>query len=397
MAFPRATAALTVCLAIGQLIGWATTFSAAAVIARPISEELGFSLTLGLTGASAFLIGMAGGGRLLAPLYARIGAGPILVAGSLGIGLGLLVLALAQGLLTYFAGWALIGIAGAASLAVSANTLLTEHAGRGARQWIVAVMLISGLSASLGIPMTAALSALIGWRGALIVYAGLNLLVCLPVHLLAMRLARSPAPHTASDTTETRRAPKGDAPGLYTSLMVSLSLVNAITWGFSVVVVEVLRAYGFAPARAVLLATLVGFAQLAARFTDFTLAGKAEASKLALFSAMLFPFAPLVLLALPNLAGALVFVLVLGFAGGVMTVARATVPLELFDPATYGAMASRLALPMNLTLAAAPFVFGLALEHGGPLSVMALLFVGGLLVLIGLARVRRLAYGTLMG
>jgi len=395
MAFPRATAGLTACLAIGQIIGWATTFSAAAVLARPIGQELNLSLAVTLGGASAFLVGLALVARTFGPAYKRWGAGPVISAGSVGTAVTLALLALSQGLVTYLAGWALIGAAGAASLATSANTLLTEHAGREARRWIVGVMLVSGMASSLGIPRTAALTDALGWRTTLFVYAGLNLFVCTPLHILAMRLARRPAASpAASEDGFVRRVPRVDVPGLFPSLVIALSLVNAITWGFSVVILEVLRAYGLEPRRAVELATLTGFAQLAARSLDLLLSAKAEATKIAMFAALTFPVGLAALSLWPDAYGAFIFVLVLGFTGGIMTVARATVPLELFDPSAYGVMVSRLALPMNLSLAAAPFIFGLALEHYGPRAVVMLLALGACGVLGGLIRVRRLAYGA---
>jgi MFS family permease len=151
----RRAAALATALSIAQAVGWATTFTAPAILARPVAAEFDVSLTFGLTGASVFLVALAVASRVLASAYARFGAGPVLVAGSLGVGLALLALAGAQSGWQYMVSWVLAGAAGAAALTTSANTLLTEFAGRDAKRLMVAVMLGSGLAPTFGLPAVA--------------------------------------------------------------------------------------------------------------------------------------------------------------------------------------------------------------------------------------------------
>jgi len=395
MAFPRATAGLTACLAITQILGWAMTFSSVSVLARPISETLHLSLALVLAGPSVFLIAMAVSSPVIAPAYGRFGAGPIMIAGSVLLAGALGVLSVANSLITYMAAWALIGIAGAACLATSANTLLAEHAGRGARRLITAVMLVSGLASSLGAPLSAALNDLIGWQWTCMLYAGVELLICVPVNVMAARLARKPAALAVdAEVMPIKRRPVHEGRGLFPILAVALSLTGCVTWGFSVIIVELLRAIGLDAVRAVELATLAGFAQLAARFAEFQFARNSEASKTAILAGCLFPFSLVALAVWPSFAGALAFVVLFGLASGIMSVARATIPLELFDPVHYGALTSRLALPMNLAFAAAPFGFGYALDHGGPQAALLSAGLAALVALAALVLVRRMAYGV---
>jgi hypothetical protein len=48
-----------------------------------------------------------------------------------------------------------------------------------------------------------------------------------------------------------------------------------------------------------------------------------------------------------------------------MTIAKGTLPLALFGPRGYGARQGWLTLPARVTQAAAPFVFGIALQRWG--------------------------------
>jgi hypothetical protein len=52
---------------------------------------------------------------------------------------------------------------------------------------------------------------------------------------------------------------------------------------------------------------------------------------------------------------ALVFVIPYGWANGIMTIVRGTVPAELFGQRGYGALLGRLALPQFVLKAIAPF------------------------------------------
>jgi hypothetical protein len=52
-----------------------------------------------------------------------------------------------------------------------------------------------------------------------------------------------------------------------------------------------------------------------------------------------------------------------GAGNGILTIAKGTLPLVLFGPQGYGARQGWLMLPARVTLAAAPFLFGLVLDR----------------------------------
>lgn len=87
------------------------------------------------------LVAMALCSPVMAPIYARWGARLVLAFGSAAAAPGLWLLAGAEGPVSYFSAWAILGLAGAAALTTSAQVFLTEIAGERARRAIGAQML----------------------------------------------------------------------------------------------------------------------------------------------------------------------------------------------------------------------------------------------------------------
>ena len=77
-------------------------------------------------------------------------------------------------------------MAGSATLATATYILLNEIAGRAARRAIGALMLVTGLASSVFWPTTSFLSDAVGWRGTCLVYAGLMVLICLPLYTFGL-------------------------------------------------------------------------------------------------------------------------------------------------------------------------------------------------------------------
>ena len=66
------------------------------------------------------------------------------------------------------------------------------------------------------------------------------------------------------------------------------------------------------------------------------------------------------------------FVLLHGAGNGMMTIARGTLPLALFGPASYGLRTGLLAAPARILQGGAPILFGLVLDRAGPLAALLL-------------------------
>ncbi len=115
----------------------------------------------------------------------------------------------------------------------------------------------------------------------------------------------------------------------------------------------------------------MGPAQVVARVTEFTFLRRASPMLCARLATALHPIGA-ILLALFGAPAAVPFVLLHGGGNGLLTIARGTLPLALFGPAGYGLRTGLLAAPARILQGAAPLVFGLVLDHGGPIVFLVL-------------------------
>ena len=305
----------------------------------------------------------------------RRGGRDVLVLSNLVFAVGLVALGLAPGPIALFAAWLVIGIGMGLGLYDSAFATLAGLYGREARGAITGITLIAGFASTVGWPLSAALDAEFGWRVACFAWAGLHVLVGLPLN----RLAVPPVPPPASGPP----AAEGAAPR---RALIVLAFVFAIA-GFSASALGahlpgLLLAAGASPAGAVLAASLLGFSQVGARIVEFSLLRRWHPLRTTRLSLLTHPAAVAVLLSFGGPAAA-VFALLHGAGNGLLTIARGTLPLALFGPVGYGRRQGLVMAPARFLGAVAPLAFGLLVEAVG---TYALLLTAGL----GLAAVAAL-------
>ncbi len=382
----------TILLSITQIIGWTTTFSAPAVLGRPMAADLGASLPTIFAAASVFLVALALASRPLAPAFPRFGARPILIIGSLCSALGLVALSFARSIEVYFLIWFALGCFGAMTLSTAAHTLMAELLGADAKRGVATIMLASGISSTIGFPATEALLQWVGWRDTFLLFAATQLLVCAPAHFFAggsgsRRAGQDqPAPPRTAPALDARQS------RLFLFLMLSMALIGFVTWGLSVAFIELFRAFGVGPIEALAMASAVGVFQVAARLLDIIQGRRVSALATTCACMAATPLAFVILFLGDGLWAAWLFVAVYGLASGAISVARQTLPLEMFDPRGYGYLMSRMALPSNLGYAAAAPLFVWLIENQGPRAAallafaLALIAFGFMLVVARLAR-----------
>jgi predicted MFS family arabinose efflux permease len=369
-------------LSIGQIVGWGTTFYVPAVMADPMARELGVARETLFLGVSL----MVAIGALLSPpcgrLMDRYGAGTFLPLGTLLIGVGLLQLAALATPHSAILAWVLFGMAMPMALSLAGPTLLAQVSGARAKSDIAVMMLFTGLSSSIFWPIAGALNEALAWRGALAVFAALNLLLVLPVQLtLAGNRNRRVSPREGEGGAAPPPPPPL-APRLRRRaqwLMVTAFCLQGLgSWGIPLQMIALFEHLGVAGAAAVGIAALNGPATIAARLAEVTLGARLQPMTTAVIAAAHIPLSFLALLVPvdPAIAACLFTAIFFG-ASGVMSVLRATLPLTLLGSERYGALLGRLALPQNLAFAAAPFLFAVVFKAAGP--------VGGTLFALGLA------------
>lgn len=163
-----------------QILAWGTTYYLLTVLAAPISADTGWPLTLVVGSLSAALLVAGFASPKVGRLILRHGGRYVLAGGAVLLGAGLAVIGLAPSLPVFLAGWLVIGLAMSASLYDPAFSTLGRIYGEAARRPITTLTLFGGLARSVCWPLSAWLVDSVGWRGACLVYAAVQIGFCLP-------------------------------------------------------------------------------------------------------------------------------------------------------------------------------------------------------------------------
>jgi MFS family permease len=376
-------------LAITQLIGWGT-IGLPAVIGRDLAADLGLSLPAVFAGSSVLYVTMGLCAPWLARAFARHGARKVMMVGTVVAVPGYIVLFFAREPILYFVAWVILGMGGSATLSTGAYIMLNEVAGRGAKNAIGALMLVTGLSSSIFWPTTSLLTDLLGWRGTCLVYAAVMLVINLPLYaFVAPR--RIFAKDEGSEPVKTEPPPA--IPRSTFGLVVCAITLNAfVNFGIGAIMIELLRAEGLSPAQALAFGSMLGVIQVSARGLDLLGGGRWDGITTGLVAGTALPVAMLLLMTSEGATWAVaVFILLYGAGSGAMAVARATIPLVFYDQAEFAKAMSMIALPLNLASAISPPLLAALLTQFGSRGALSLTLVfscATVLILVLLGRRR---------
>ncbi|NQW93363.1 MAG: MFS transporter [Polaromonas sp.] len=359
------------CLGLAQTLAWASSYYLPAMLATSMARDLGVSTPLIFAGFSLALLVSAVLGPMAGKAIDRFGGRPILMLNSLVFALGLTALALAQGPVGMFVAWSILGIAMAAGLYEAAFATLVHLYGQRSRGAITGITLMAGFASTIGWPLSAWLELEWGWRSACLVWAGLHLLVGLPLYSL---MAKTPVAESPDDADHATHAPVMSATATSadtantTRSAVLLAVTFAITWfistGMAAHLPRLLQTEGVPLATALLLAALVGPAQVAGRLLEYGLLRRVHPVVSARVAGALHSVGALAFLLVGVPAGA-AFTLLHGAGNGVLTIAKGTLPLVLFGVKDYGLRQGILMVPARFAQALSPYLFGLAIDHYG--------------------------------
>ena len=355
-------------LGTAQTLAWASTYYLPAMLAGPMARDLAVSTP---TVFAAFSVAL-GVSALVGPWAGRAidvrGGRPLLMGTNLVFALGLAALGASQGVGSLFAAWLLIGLAMGGGLYEAAFSTLVRLYGHGSRNAITGITLIAGFASTVGWPLTTLLEAQFGWRGACFAWAALHLLIGLPLNASLPRAAAAVKSANVVTAPEAERSSHGSPVQAARTAWTSglLAFVFAATWFISTAMAAhlpvLLQAAGASLAVAVGVGALVGPAQVAGRLLEFGFLRHVHPLLSARLAALGHPIGVAILLmAGPILAP--VFAVLHGAGNGILTIAKGTLPLVLFGPQGYGARQGWLMLPARIAQAAAPFAFGLAVDH----------------------------------
>lgn len=356
------------CLGLAQLVAWGVSYYLIGIFGEAMLADLGWARPVVYGGFSFGLVVMGGASPLVGRAIDRYGGRHVLAAGAVCCALGCFGLARVETVAAYYGAWFLLGLAMRAILYEAAFAALVRIGGRQARRPISQITLLGGLASTCFWPIGHLLKEALGWRGALDVYA-LIALAIIPLYLAIPRGRWAPeAPSPARPA-----APAQSAAWIAMLYALLAMLSNGLNAALSAHMVGILAELGLAAALAVTAASLRGIGQSTARLAEVLFGGRLHPAALNLLATLVMPLCFAAGLAGGrSLAAALAFTFLFGASTGILTITRGTLPLVLFDTATYGAYLGKLLVPSFLFAAAAPLLFAAAIERWGPRGALYL-------------------------
>ena len=363
-------------IGIAQILAWGSTYYLLSLLAGPIVTDTGWPLAWVF---GALSVGLLVSG-LISPRIGHLidghGGRPVLAASAVLMGVGLCGAGLAPTLPAFIAAWVVIGAGMGAGLYDPAFSALGRIYGEAARPAITQVTLFGGFASTVCWPLTAILAETLGWRGACLTYAAIQIVVVLPLYLFGMpREARStPAPNLAG------AAPRGslrpDQRGPFLLLAAGFTLAYATMTVIAVQLPALLQAQGLTLAAAVGLGVLIGPSQVGGRVLEMVFGRKTHPIWSLVASTALVAIGILALAGDGRLAAA--GIILYGMGSGIRSIARGTVPLAMFGREGYAILMGRLALPTLLATAVAPLLGTWLLDGLGPSGTLYVLLAASL-------------------
>lgn len=350
---------VTWALALAQLVSWGSVYYSFSLLVVPMEQTMGWSRTA--TNA-ALSVGLLVSGFAAYPIgrWIDLGLGRrVMVVGSVIAAAMLLLWAGAQSLTVLFVAWIGLGISMAATFYDPVFAVVTHRYPRSFRTKITLITLVAGFASTVFIPLTQLLVGSVGWRTSLVVLAALNLIICLPIHVLAIRSSRADVSSRPNDgavklanDAATRRALRTPT---FWALAVCFTAYYATFAALTFHLVPLMVERGVSNAVLVTTMALIGPAQVAARAVWFTFGRTVHVSTVGIIVVALFPLSTIVLISAGHSAALLwLFALCYGAANGLMTILRGTIVQDLMWTEGYGAVSGMLSFPSNVAKGIAP-------------------------------------------
>jgi predicted MFS family arabinose efflux permease len=339
------------------------------VLASPIVRETGWPYDQVVAGLSVGLL-VAG---LVSPRTGRAigahGGRPILALGAVLLSVGFILIGTSQNLAWYFFGWAVLGVGMGAGLYDAAFATLGRIYGRGARGAITGVTLFGGFASTVCWPFSAYLVEHFGWRAACFAYAAIQLLIALPLYLLALPRNEPLATSESAPPPEAEPIKAGERP-IFFVLAAALTVSAAILAMMGAHLITLMRARGLDLTAAVALGMLIGPSAVGARLVEMLAGDRYHPIWTMTASVVLVALGACLFLTDAKLFA--VAIVLYASGNGIGSIAKGTLPLALFGPARYPSLMGRLALPIMFAMALSPFLGAVALQRGGATWTFAL-------------------------
>ena len=369
-------------LGITQITAWGTSFYCLGVLAGPISQDTGWRRGFVFLGFSVALLAMGIVSSPVGRAIDRHGARAVMTLGTVLVSAGLFALAHVHSEPAYLAVWAFLGLGMRLCLYDAAFAALVQIAPSRGRTAISYLTLFGAFASSVFWVIGHALNQRVGWRQTLVLFAIINLAVCLPLHWFGLsghempRNVRTPASRPAASKEDPPL--EGRARLVAIVLFALVMSLNGFVFGVvSVQLVPLLEAAGLATAAAVWVASLKGVAQFSGRVVEILFARNLRAITVGRIAVGVLPPSLLLLMVgTDSLPLVVAFTLLMGASQGVITIVRGAVPLVMFGAKGYGAVLGVIAMPVLVVNAASPTVFAWITDRWGWGTARVSLLVG---------------------
>lgn len=351
-------------LSLGQLISWGSIFYTFALVMEPVERELGltraqsslaFSLALLCEGLMAFPVG-----RWIDRGHERA----VMVAGSLLAAVCLGLHGLINGLLGFYAVWAGIGVAMAGVLYTPVFAVVTRRYPNDFRRAIITMTFLGGLASTVFVPLSATLVSAYGWRHTMMLLALAHLLVCAPLHALALRSA----PKGVAPVGLHKRVASRDLTRLLRSapfILIGIFVVAmmAVMVALPTHMISLLREGGLPEAWVIAVPASIGLIQVAGRLLLYFFEHHFDLHVANRLIPVLIPLGLSALLLAPMAGSAtlwlvLLFVVLYGMGNGMLTIVKGTAMAQYVDREHVGSLNGALGLPLAISRALAPLMLG---------------------------------------
>lgn len=377
----KAPARLIWALGATQIIGYGTLYYSFSILAPDMARDFSIQQDrlFGLLSVALLV------GGLFAPRAGnwadRFGAGRLMVPGSLAAAISLGCAAASPNATTFGISLVAMEIASSFVLYSTAFAAIVQVGGSKPQRSITHLTLIAGFASTLFWPLTATLHDYLGWREIYLVFAILNIAVCLPIHWWVGRLPRDvPEPRASVNQSGAMAVQPETAPvfsGVFILMLAGFALEGFVLASVLVHMVPLLTALGLGTA-GLMVSTLFGPSQVASRLLNMIFGGRLSQTVLAVISAGLLAVALIVLMATsPWLPGLIAFAILFGLGSGLASIVGGTLPLELFGRHGYGARLGWVTAARQFSSALAPFAFAVMLGTWGVGQAVSISILGG--------------------
>ena len=353
-----------VVLGVTQIIAWGAIFYPPVLMMPLISADRGYSFTFAMGGFSAGLLAAGFISPTIGTLIDRYGGHRVMPLGSLAGALGLVALVYTRHPAAYLAVWVLLGVAMAASLYDPAFATLGRIFGARARQPITALTLAGGFASTVSWPTTYALVQRVGWENTYLIYAAVLACVAAPLHAFALPRARAEPDVPVPGAIASRPALAPAKGAVFVLVAAAFASYAFVPSGLSTHLLAIFKRLGIDAGTAVIIGSLFGPSQVAARLCEFIFARNVHPLWIARFAVGML-VAAFIMLWLIGLSTpvAFAFAVMFGIANGLVTIARGAVPLALFGAVGYGRIIGRIAGPALIVTSIAPVVVAFIAER----------------------------------